>query len=119
LKYIFCRGVSKLPPHWFWPHEIRQCTTEPRILGPWLISESGKWGGTFVTYPTPGRVEFLLSTLWPEGRVVVAITPFGWVRRGNQCQIRFTRVMSAVIQHYSQQIHTGILVLVRAEGQED
>lgn len=30
---------------------------------------------------------------------------------GNQCQIRFTRVMSAVIQHYSQQIHTGILVL--------
>jgi len=30
---------------------------------------------------------------------------------GNQCQIRFTSVMSAVIQHYNQQIHTGILVL--------
>ena len=35
----------------------------------------------------------------------------GGVGGGNQCQIRFTSVMSAVIQHYSQQIHTGILVL--------
>ena len=65
-----------------------------------------------VTYPARGRAGFLLSTLWPEGRGIT-------LRRGrgeNQCQIRFTRVMSAVIQHYSQQIHTGILVLARGRA---
>ena len=88
-------------------------------LGPWLINKCGT--GSTLRYIPDWQAVALDSSCQHFGlrEGCSCCNPFrvegrGWGlgrRGGNQCQIRFTRVMSVVIQHYSQQIHTGILVL--------